>query len=45
MTVGARVFTYDVTLDVEWAARRALGGGPIAADDALTPEHSLFAAD
>ena len=44
MTARARVFTYDVTLDDDWAARSALGGATIPEEEAWTPEHLLLAA-
>lgn len=45
MSARARVLTYDVNLDREWAAHSTLGGDTIVNDeDAWTPEHLLLAA-
>lgn len=44
MSARARIFTYDVTLDDEWAAHSALGGSTIAnEEEAWTPEHLVLA--
>jgi organic hydroperoxide reductase OsmC/OhrA len=39
----ARVFTYDVTLDRDWAARSGEGGPALQAEEEWTPEHLLLA--
>ena len=45
MTARARTFSYDVSLDREWAARSALGGSLILnEEEPWTPEHLLLAA-
>ena len=45
MSARARTFTYDVTLDDEWAAHSALGGSTIShEEEAWTPEHLVLAA-
>jgi organic hydroperoxide reductase OsmC/OhrA len=45
MSARARTFTYDVSLDDEWAAHSALGGSTIAnEEEAWTPEHLVLAA-
>jgi organic hydroperoxide reductase OsmC/OhrA len=45
MPARARIFTYDVSVDGEWAAHSALGGSAIPHDDqAWTPEHLVLAA-
>jgi uncharacterized OsmC-like protein len=44
MIARARTFTYDVTLDREWAARSALGGTAIPNEEGpWTPEHLVLA--
>lgn len=44
MTARARIFTYDVSLDDEWAAHSAVGGSTIAnEEEAWTPEHLVLA--
>jgi len=45
MSARARIFTYDVSLDDEWAAHSALGGSTIAnEEEPWTPEHLVLAA-
>ncbi len=45
MSARARSFTYDVSLDDEWAAHSAVGGSAIPnEEDAWTPEHLVLAA-
>jgi organic hydroperoxide reductase OsmC/OhrA len=45
MTAQARIFTFDVSLDQEWAAHSALGGSTIAnEEEPWTPEHLVLAA-
>jgi len=45
MTARARTFAYDVSLDGEWTAHSALGGGTIPnEEEAWTPEHLVLAA-
>ena len=45
MSARARTFTYDVSLNEEWAAHSALGGSTIAnEEEAWTPEHLVLAA-
>jgi organic hydroperoxide reductase OsmC/OhrA len=44
MSTRARIFTYDVSLDEEWAAHSALGGSAIANEEEdWTPEHLVLA--
>jgi len=44
VTSTARTFSYDVSLDREWAASSSLGGSTIAAEEeAWTPEHLVLA--
>ena len=43
MNVRVREFSYDVSLDREWAARSSLGGTPIPnEDEEWTPEHLVL---
>jgi organic hydroperoxide reductase OsmC/OhrA len=45
MAARARTFTYDVSLDREWAAHSTRGGSAIPhEEDAWTPEHLVLAA-
>jgi organic hydroperoxide reductase OsmC/OhrA len=45
MSARARIFTYDVSLDDEWAAHSALGGSTISnEEEPWTPEHLVLAA-
>ena len=45
MSARARIFTYDVSLDDEWAAHSAVGGSTITnEEEAWTPEHLVLAA-
>ena len=45
MSARARTFTYDVSLDEEWAAHSAVGGSAIPnEEEAWTPEHLVLAA-
>ncbi len=45
MPTRARTFTYDVSLDQDWAAHSAIGGSAIPNDEeAWTPEHLVLAA-
>ncbi|MCY7302502.1 MAG: OsmC family protein [Thermoleophilia bacterium] len=45
MTARARILTFDVSLDDEWAAHSALGGSTIAnEEEPWTPEHLVLAA-
>jgi organic hydroperoxide reductase OsmC/OhrA len=39
----ARVFTYGVTVDRDWAARSDWGGSPLPREEAWSPEHLLLA--
>ncbi len=44
MPARARIFTYDVSLDHEWAAHSERGGSPIPSEEeAWTPEHLVLA--
>ena len=44
MTARARIFSYDVALDREWAARSTLGGTTIPnEEEEWTPEHLVLA--
>ena len=44
MTARARIFSYDVSLDQDWAAHSALGGSTIAnEEESWTPEHLVLA--
>jgi organic hydroperoxide reductase OsmC/OhrA len=44
MTARARIFSYDVSLDQNWAAHSALGGSTIAnEEESWTPEHLVLA--
>ena len=44
MSARARIFTYDVSLDDEWAAHSSLGGSTIAnEEEPWTPEHLVLA--
>ena len=44
MTARARIFSYEVSLDREWAAQSALGGVTIPnEEEAWTPEHLVLA--
>lgn len=44
VTARARTFSYDVSLDREWAAHSALGGTTIPnEEEAWTPEHLVLA--
>jgi organic hydroperoxide reductase OsmC/OhrA len=44
MAARARTFSYDVSLDREWAAHSALGGSVIAdEEESWTPEHLVLA--
>jgi organic hydroperoxide reductase OsmC/OhrA len=44
VNVRVREFSYDVSLDREWAARSALGGTPIPnEEEEWTPEHLVLA--
>ena len=44
MSARARTFSYDVSLDRDWAASSALGGTPIRSEEeAWTPEHLVLA--
>jgi organic hydroperoxide reductase OsmC/OhrA len=43
MAVPARTFTYDVSLDRDWAATSDKGGPPIPLEEAWTPEHLVLA--
>jgi organic hydroperoxide reductase OsmC/OhrA len=40
---SARVFTYGVTIDRDWAARSDEGGSPLPREEAWSPEHLLLA--
>ncbi len=45
MTARARSFSFDVSVDDEWAAHSALGGSTIPnEEEAWTPEHLVLAA-
>ncbi len=45
MSARARIFTFDVSLDDEWAAHSALGGSTITnEEEPWTPEHLVLAA-
>jgi organic hydroperoxide reductase OsmC/OhrA len=45
VSARARTFSFDVSLDDEWAARSALGGSTIPnEEEAWTPEHLVLAA-
>ncbi len=44
MPPRARIFTYDVSIDREWAAHSERGGSPIPSEEeAWTPEHLVLA--
>ena len=43
MQERARVFTYGVTIDRDWAARSDEGGSPLPREEAWSPEHLLLA--
>lgn len=44
MNARAHTFSYDVSLDRDWAARSTLGGTPIAnEEEEWTPEHLVLA--
>lgn len=43
MSTRAKTFSYAVSVDREWAARSELGGSPIPAEKAWTPEHLVLA--
>jgi organic hydroperoxide reductase OsmC/OhrA len=44
MSVRARTFLYEVSLDCDWALRSARGGTPIPnEEEAWTPEHLVLA--
>jgi uncharacterized OsmC-like protein len=42
MAVGARTFTYAVSLDSAWTATSGEGGTPIPSEEAWSPEHLVL---